>query len=696
MVLKFIKSILSCISIILILASTHLIAQNPADDELEIDKEPVYTNLSKALRNAEKVYKLNLSNKKLNEFPIDILKLKQLRLLILDSNTISFIPQQISELQNLRYLSIAHNSIAEIPISIGDLNKLRFLYIDYNNISTLPSSFFKLNQLEDLFINNNSIKELPKEIQVLQKLERLIASHNQFESIPDEIGHLFGLKKLSFAHNKIKTLPEHFYELTNLTVLYLHNNSIHRIDSKIKKINKLEGLTLDFNKLTDLPIELGELYNLKTLYINNNELIELPSELGNLFKLQNLFIGNNPIKQIPVNFNNLTKLQIFDISNILIQPFPQALYDIQNNGTKIQGLTTKELYQAKILLSQARNKKLTDHANEAIALYDKLIKIDTNNIVVMTEYASILLEVGEFDKAALISKLALSKNMSQKNIDDLRVIYSNSINRASKTELTISNLNAKIKKDSTNASPIFDLGKLYFDQQKYEDAKSTLYQAIKVDPTYANSHFYLAVIALTLKNDSLFIMAALRYFLLQPEGLKTSSTYPFLLSKMKMKLGVTGKNGNTAYYDSFIIKDDNKEVIYKSENPSSELLSAMIFDLTRDDLFKKKDKKINSDLQEIIEETLYSKKNNFEIFQLEFTKICKALNNEVKEQDKKLWDYYLPYYSSLINNGHLEAFAYLVTKIRANSEENSKWLNNHADQLEKFRQWDKAYNWGNK
>lgn len=64
MVLKFIKSILSCISIILILASTHLIAQNPADDELEIDKEPVYTNLSKALRNAEKVYKLNLSNKK--------------------------------------------------------------------------------------------------------------------------------------------------------------------------------------------------------------------------------------------------------------------------------------------------------------------------------------------------------------------------------------------------------------------------------------------------------------------------------------------------------------------------------------------------------------------------------------------------------------------------------------------------------
>ena len=83
-------------------------------------------------------------------------------------------------------------------------------------------------------------------------------------------------------------------------------------------------------------------------------------------------------------------------------------------------------------------------------------------------------------------------------------------------------------------------------------------------------------------------------------------------------------------------------------------------------------------------------------YQLEFTKICKALNNEVKEQDKKLWDYYLPYYSSLINNGHLEAFAYLVTKIRANSEENSKWLNNHADQLEKFRQWDKAYHWENK
>lgn len=556
----------------------------------------------------------------------------------------------------------------------------------------MPSAFFKLNKLEDLFLNDNYLTELPKDIQTLQKLERLILSRNKLINIPDEIGHLYDLRKLSFAENKIQTLPEHFYELTNLKLLYLHNNDIHKIDPKIKKLSKLEGITLDYNKLTSLPSEIGELYNLKTFYVNHNELESLPNEIGNLFNLQNLLIGDNPIKEIPANFNNLTKLQLFDITNISIQPFPQALYDIQNNGTKIKGLTTKELYQAKILLSQARNKKLTDHFTEAVPAYDKLIKTDTNNIVAMTEYAALLLEMGEFDKSAYISKLALSKNISQKNIDDLRAIYSNSINKTSKSELIVTNLTAKVKADSTNAAPIFELGKFYFDQKKYDEATATFYRAIKKDSSFADAHFYLAIISLNLKNDSLFIMSALRYFSLQPKGSKTSTTFPFLLSKMKMKSGVTGKNSATAYYDTYIIKDDNGEIIYKSESPSSELLAVMLFDLTRDDLVKKKDKKINKELQSIVEEVLYSSKNNFEIFQLELIRLCKNQVTNTNQKDKALWNYYLLYYQSLISSGHLEAFAYTITKIR-NNEETIKWLNNNADKLEKFNQWNKAFKW---
>lgn len=696
MYLKSSKSFFSVLWILIcLISSKHFFGQ--IEEDINIGDEPVYRNLSKALRNADKVYKLNLANMELKEFPDEIFKLKQLRILILDSNKILTIPNRINELENLLYLSIGNNSINEIPLTLGNLTKLRFLYLNNNNISFLPPSFFKLNLLEDLFINENKITELPKEIQVLQKLERLIVSNNYLESIPDEIGHLYGLKKLSFAENKIKILPEHFYELTNLTFLYLHNNYIEKIDSKIKKINQIEELTLDNNKLTTIPAEFGELYNLKTVYLNHNGLIALPIEIGNLFKLQNLFIGDNPIKEIPAGFNNLTKLQVLNISNIVIHPFPQVLYDIQNNGTKIKGLTTKELYLAKILLSQARNKNLIDNSVEAIPLYEKLIKTDTNNIVAMTEYASTLLNLGEFNKAANISKLALTKNMSQKNIDELRIIYSSSINKTTKAELIINSYTEKIKADSTNAIPIFELGKFYFDQQKYVEAKSTLFKAIKTDPTFADPHFYIAVISLSLKDDSLFILAILRYFSLHPEGSKTKTTFPFLLSKMKMKSGVSEKNGSTSYHDSYIIKDDNNEVIYKSENPMADLLSVMLVELTRDNSYKKSKRKENSELQEILDEAFYSKKNNFEIFQLELIRICKAITNVVAiEQDKQIYNYYLSYYKSLIENGHLEAFAYTIIIIRDIETENITWLNNNADKLEKFNQWNKAYKWSSK
>jgi Leucine-rich repeat (LRR) protein len=99
-----IRSFVSVLWIILsIVLSPHLIAQSLEEEDIKIDDEPVYTNLSKALRNADKVYKLSLTNKEFDEFPIDILKLKQLRVLTLDSNKIASIPQEIGTLEHLRF-----------------------------------------------------------------------------------------------------------------------------------------------------------------------------------------------------------------------------------------------------------------------------------------------------------------------------------------------------------------------------------------------------------------------------------------------------------------------------------------------------------------------------------------------------------------------------------------------------------------
>lgn len=666
--------------------------QTNNEDKVDIEKEIIYKNLSKALRNADKVYRLNLSNKGLKEFPMEILKLKKLQYLTLDSNQITIIPTQMNELQKLEYLSLSNNNIQELPSGMGELRELRFLYIDNNKISVLPAELFKLNNLKRLVISDNKLIELPKEIKVLKELEILLASNNQFENIPDEIGHLYNLERLSFSNNHIKDLPEHFYELTNLKSLFLSDNNLKKIAPQINKLNKLETLSLENNKLTNLPFELGELYELQNIYIDHNEIDSLLIEISSLFKLRELYIGNNPIKGIPILYNRLSNLQILDVKNLAFQSFPQVLYDLQNMGTKIKGLPTKELYQAKLLLSQARNKKLTENISEAIGKYEELIRIDTNNVAAMSELALILVDNKDFDKAANICKRALSKNASQKVLDEIRTTYSNSLNKTNKYDQVIDSYKLKIKADSNNVIPYFELGKFYYDQKKYEEAKTVFETAIKVDPLHADSHFYLAILFLISEQTDLFIFSSLRLFIIEPNSNKTKTTFPFLLTRMKMKSGVETGKGITSYFDSYIIRNDNDEIIYKSKDPTTDLLMAMFSDLIKSDIVSKDSLK-NDTIKNVVESVFYTNKSNIEIFQLELRKICNASKDSIEQEEKTFWDYYSSYYSNLIENGHLETFAYLINSIRNNDQTNSKWLKSNADKIEKFNFWNKNYKW---
>ncbi len=63
------------------------------------DSTFIYTNLEEALKEPEKVYNLDLSKKKLNEFPMEILKFTNLRSLKLYKNRIDSIPDEISQLK---------------------------------------------------------------------------------------------------------------------------------------------------------------------------------------------------------------------------------------------------------------------------------------------------------------------------------------------------------------------------------------------------------------------------------------------------------------------------------------------------------------------------------------------------------------------------------------------------------------------
>ncbi len=155
------------------------------------DSTFIYTDLQEALKEPEKVYNLDLSKKKLNEFPMDILKFTNLRSLKLYKNRIDSIPNEISQLKNLR----------ELNVGLNDLTKFN-------------KAICELTNLEKLVLNQNEIEEVPVEIKNLSKLVHLDMWDNNLFVIPDEIGELketlkvFDLQNIQFNTEEQKRIHE--------------------------------------------------------------------------------------------------------------------------------------------------------------------------------------------------------------------------------------------------------------------------------------------------------------------------------------------------------------------------------------------------------------------------------------------------------------------------------------------------------
>jgi Leucine-rich repeat (LRR) protein len=138
-----------------------------------------FTSLSDAV-NADPltVIKLDLTKKKLREFPQEVLKFKNLQQLNLSNNKLKSIPENISDLQHLTYLDISKNSITSLPQNIGKFNKLNSFKMSQNKISELPQSFFYLTSLEIIDFYSNPLSFEPTLFKKISKNIKFIDVRN--------------------------------------------------------------------------------------------------------------------------------------------------------------------------------------------------------------------------------------------------------------------------------------------------------------------------------------------------------------------------------------------------------------------------------------------------------------------------------------------------------------------------------------
>ncbi|MGW1659251.1 leucine-rich repeat domain-containing protein [Streptomyces atratus] len=246
---------------------------------------------------ADRVLHLDLSERKLKEFPAEVLRMPWLRTLVLDGNPIERLPDEIGTLTDLEVLSVRGCDLAELPASIGRLSRLRVLRIAHNttyDFSTepthrpirLPDTIGRLTALEELDVSELSSKPsdtdealpdtttfaLPETAGNLIHLRRLVADQTNLV-FPASMQGLASLEEISMAGQSwmyLKRFPEALTSFPNLRKLELKGNFFQEVPATLLRLTNLEELGLD-NALglvkTPLP-DLSRLPRLRVLKLS--------------------------------------------------------------------------------------------------------------------------------------------------------------------------------------------------------------------------------------------------------------------------------------------------------------------------------------------------------------------------------------------------------------------------------------------
>ncbi len=298
-------------------------------------------SIKDALKQPEKVWRLNLSGGVSADDFADIGRLVNLRILDISQNNLSTLPNSILQLSKLTHLDASNNQITELPTNIDRLVKLRHLNLDGNSLMSLPESVGSLSCLCDLSIARNQFSTLLEWIGRLNQLKSLNLSFNQLNTLPETISDLISLESLNLYHNQLSTLPEGIGNLTRLRRLILSTNRLTTLPESLDNLRELELLVLRTNPLVSLPERIGDLTKLKTLRVSRSQLKTLPESIGNLTSLTSLDLIGNLLVDLPDSVAQLRLSTLFLTGNPHLTALPP--------GLKVQRLNISDCPQLKSL-----------------------------------------------------------------------------------------------------------------------------------------------------------------------------------------------------------------------------------------------------------------------------------------------------------------------------------------------------------
>ncbi|XP_024611143.1 leucine-rich repeat and calponin homology domain-containing protein 1 isoform X1 [Neophocaena asiaeorientalis asiaeorientalis] len=232
---------------------------------------PLNRGLERALEEAANSGGLNLSARKLKEFPRTAAPAHDLSDTVqadLSKNRLVEVPMELCHFVSLEILNLYHNCIRVIPEAIINLQMLTYLNLSRNQLSALPACLCGL-PLKVLIASNNKLGSLPEEIGQLKQLMELDVSCNEITALPQQIGQLKSLRELNVRRNYLKVLPQELVDLP-LVKFDFSCNKVLVIPICFREMKQLQVLLLENNPLQSPPAQIctkGKVHIFKYLSI---------------------------------------------------------------------------------------------------------------------------------------------------------------------------------------------------------------------------------------------------------------------------------------------------------------------------------------------------------------------------------------------------------------------------------------------
>ncbi|NXN16465.1 LRCH1 protein, partial [Indicator maculatus] len=254
---------------------------------------PLNRGLERALEEAAHSGGLNLSGRKLKEFPRSAATLSHdLSDTVradLSKNRLTEVPTELCHFVSLETLNLYHNCIKIIPDAIVNLQMLTYLNLSRNQLSSLPACLCGL-PLKVLIASNNKLGSLPEEIGQLKQLMELDVSCNEITTLPQQIGQLKSLKELNVRRNYLEVLPQELVQLP-LVKFDFSCNKVLVIPICFRKMVQLQVLLLENNPLQSPPAQIctkGKVHIFKYLTVQACQIKTADSLYLNAIEQQHL------------------------------------------------------------------------------------------------------------------------------------------------------------------------------------------------------------------------------------------------------------------------------------------------------------------------------------------------------------------------------------------------------------------------